>query len=932
METLKDNNRNNLIKIEDIKKGVNISLIAYDPQKQGKYKKQNGKIISINKKYNLAEVLLENGWKTSFDINEKDIKENEIKLSEVYINEDKAIRNRKLIQLTKQWTFRKGIPKSIRKIYSVALSLFRDFNIEFKEMGGFTGLSLYAEIYGKTFRISNHGVSGKWSEVYGYPDYNLAINKQNQGEWEHNLEVFKKDIKKELKHQKLKKDNLKGINTSTMITTKNIISEYPKIDQNILPKELDKKEFKFVEGSLDLYNDADGIKEYIDTFILKLNQIVSKVPEKKEKVKKQKIPVKQQAKTKRKPKAKFETGFKFKEEDGVEFEITKSEFDTDINEWNYYVKNLKTNTSMWIQEKFIPKKPKTVTKKPKTVTKTVTKTDKKRYKKKFKKGQKVELIDTSEDSVYQSRNKGTIERYSEFSKDKNSWMVYVTADKDESENWHYESSLMKATPDSKKVKIKGRKTKTKDTSKKVGNVDLQVTLIKSFALMQGKDKTKKQTLNLYKRIEKAATELKIRKTSKYANEIKYISDKLKDYYNNTEGDLETIISVSISEKKYNELHKIAYSERQKTSVMLIKRYVGMYGLKDADRRAENLIKAIRSAYNKGKITKDDMYYSKIKAIESNLEAYLLKSKDLHPTGFDLKGLAGIAGIKLPVPEKKRILEKKMIPEQKKKSEKPVKAKKQISGENKTFPTKARSVKIKKNNKQPEKIKGIKLPPGVISSNQLKKMEFETIPFKGEWKNLIGDPSKPFHIMIYGKAGMGKSTQSVLFARYIADDHKFNVLYLAKEEGIGHTIKKKFKRLNAFRDNIYLIENKLPNDLSYFDLLIIDSINELKMSPDELSEIQKNNPRLSTWQIFQVKKDGDFRGASEFRHLCQAEFICEEGYCHAEKNRFGGNEWVKIQDFKLNTKVDFKEEQKKEKELKEKNEKEKELKKKYLEKK
>ncbi|MCF6185850.1 MAG: hypothetical protein L3J56_14735, partial [Bacteroidales bacterium] len=212
-------------------------------------------------------------------------------------------------------------------------------------------------------------------------------------------------------------------NSNNMITVKNINTEYPKISQVKLPPALKKSEFDFVKENLDLYNEDDTIKEYIDTFVAKLNEVTAR---------------------------------------------TKSKSAKKIN------------------------------------------------------------------------NK---------------------------------SSVKKAKAKTKTALRKKTSRKPKTNTKSVGNVDLQVTLIKSFVNMHNKPKTKKQVLNLYKRIEKAATELKIRKTSKYADEIKFAAKTLQKAYNNTQGNTETIVTIKIPEKEYENLYSIAHSEKQKTSVAYIKRYI-----------------------------------------------------------------------------------------------------------------------------------------------------------------------------------------------------------------------------------------------------------------------------------------------------------------------------------------------------------------------
>lgn len=61
-----------------------------------------------------------------------------------------------------------------------------------------------------------------------------------------------------------------------MITISNAITEYQKLDQSRLPKELQAAEFSFVADNLDLYSEDKDIKEAMDLFIQKLNEHAAK--------------------------------------------------------------------------------------------------------------------------------------------------------------------------------------------------------------------------------------------------------------------------------------------------------------------------------------------------------------------------------------------------------------------------------------------------------------------------------------------------------------------------------------------------------------------------------------------------------------------------------------------------------------------------------
>jgi hypothetical protein len=206
----------------------------------------------------------------------------------------------------------------------------------------------------------------------------------------------------------------------------------------------------------------------------------------------------------------------------------------------------------------------------------------------------------------------------------------------------------------------------------------------------------------------------------------------------------------------------------------------------------------------------------------------------------------------------------------------------------------------KKKEKPEKIKKskpkneVKALNGIIGSIELVKTQFDSVPFTGKWEKLIGKPTRPFHLMFYGKPGSGKSTLTITFAHYLAAEHNFKVLFIAKEEGKSGTTKDKFVRLKASHQNIDIAEN-IPccNVLDNYDVIVLDSVNELHLTPDDIRRMVEKHPNLSTVQIFKATKEGKFLGVSDFAHLIQAEFVCENGKVKAEKNRFGGNEEIDI---------------------------------------
>lgn len=189
------------------------------------------------------------------------------------------------------------------------------------------------------------------------------------------------------------------------------------------------------------------------------------------------------------------------------------------------------------------------------------------------------------------------------------------------------------------------KREEKQKGKPVGDFDLSIKFIRSFLMLANKVVDKKRILNLYKAIEKAAVELKIRKTDTYAGEVKFIANELKEAYNNS-GQKSLKIELQVSDKKVNELKAIANSVRIMPSVRFIKMYINLLD-KNTFSAAKTLQTRIINALNKGEIAKSDTHYSKIQMILTNLRKYVEQGANIYPSETDLKGLAGIAGISIP---------------------------------------------------------------------------------------------------------------------------------------------------------------------------------------------------------------------------------------------------------------------------------------------
>jgi RecA/RadA recombinase len=147
--------------------------------------------------------------------------------------------------------------------------------------------------------------------------------------------------------------------------------------------------------------------------------------------------------------------------------------------------------------------------------------------------------------------------------------------------------------------------------------------------------------------------------------------------------------------------------------------------------------------------------------------------------------------------------------------------------------------------------------------EFSNVQFKTLGFVGKYRKLIGDPSKGFTAMVYGKPKMGKSFLCVDFAGYLARNHG-KVLYIAREEGLDMTLQEKLNAKDVKHPNLF-VSDTIPEDLSFFDFIFFDSVNKLGLSASDLETLKQSNPNKSFIYVFQTTKEGNFRGANEFQH-------------------------------------------------------------------
>ena len=157
---------------------------------------------------------------------------------------------------------------------------------------------------------------------------------------------------------------------------------------------------------------------------------------------------------------------------------------------------------------------------------------------------------------------------------------------------------------------------------------------------------------------------------------------------------------------------------------------------------------------------------------------------------------------------------------------------------------------------------------VISLSELKAQEFDVYNFSNGFEEIIGNPSKNFSMVVYGESGQGKSTWVIDFANYLAEQHG-RVLYNSSEEKISASLKRKLLKYDS--DNFAISECQTYKALKQairgnsFKFVVIDSINDMDIKPNQLTELRELNADKAFIYIMQATKQGNYKGSTQFVH-------------------------------------------------------------------
>jgi|GEM_PF-5814419 len=383
----------------------------------------------------------------------------------------------------------------------------------------------------------------------------------------------------------------------------------------------------------------------------------------------------------------------------------------------------------------------------------------------------------------------------------------------------------------------------------------EIRIFKRMVNMNGKIVERKAVLNLLNYLQKAILERRIRKDSVYAVDIMSIQKDLINRLPKIKDRAEIRLTVKMEEYFRGEIDKY---ETYK-GVALLKRYVSMHGKPVSKEKADRLLKDMQYAVAKGKIMGTDRYYFPIQAAMQRLEK-LSNEGMLKIEPYELNGIGAL-----------------------------------VFCEDTDAPAELDGCGCPQPAVQP-----MPEPDGIFKMSDVMNREYEKVELDGKWKEFLGRPVVGFSMAITGPAGDGKSTFAVAFANYL--HRKFGgVLYVSYEmdgaelQEIGRRIGETLEMYGT---------KKLPEDLSPFRFIFIDSVSESGIDWQQWKQIMENNPGKAFIFLAKARKDGTYKGSADIVSDTKLHIIVEDGVAYTDKNRFALETSMPVPGYKnpkLNTK-------------------------------
>lgn len=183
----------------------------------------------------------------------------------------------------------------------------------------------------------------------------------------------------------------------------------------------------------------------------------------------------------------------------------------------------------------------------------------------------------------------------------------------------------------------------------------------------------------------------------------------------------------------------------------------------------------------------------------------------------------------------------------------------------------------------------------VSVDELLKMKFKIMHFKGEFKALLGTPEKAGTWIIWGKSGNGKTRFTLQLAKYLTKFGK--VVYNTLEEGAKLSFQKAVLEtdMQSCGNKFQIVSEPIEN-LSFRlkkqrapRIAIIDSLQYVKLNKNTYMRLIQKHPNILFIFISHAEgKNPKGDTADAVRYHADVK-IHVEGYKAFATSRYGGGE-------------------------------------------
>jgi len=156
----------------------------------------------------------------------------------------------------------------------------------------------------------------------------------------------------------------------------------------------------------------------------------------------------------------------------------------------------------------------------------------------------------------------------------------------------------------------------------------------------------------------------------------------------------------------------------------------------------------------------------------------------------------------------------------------------------------------------------------MSSARYQDVKIKRLGLTGKYKKLFGDPAKDFYMIVDGSPGHGKSWWVAEFAQHFHRYHGKVIYYAAEQSGMNLAFQEMLTELNTSfeieTNPKRLSKQKIKEDFNNYDLVILDSVSHMGMTPQELRDL-RDETNCAIVAVLQSTKEGQHKGSNEWLH-------------------------------------------------------------------